>query len=343
MRLFLRAQLSAAWLIVCSIHTYAQNIGTSFDVQGDCNNAQRALLDTFVTETLDLADTALAGIGNFDNDEIIRENLLTYFGAKKTKANQPINTVRNVLDDVQNFLRGNRAAFGGNKPRLYCSSKWWQQRQPSDAAQDINGQPIPDQTIRDLFPTQLGVINGKQQYAYWSDDYKTYLITDDQHGQFYCDQTDNLAVTDDSSNVDPHALILCPSSFQLQVGTHPPRTNALGSTRPTDGQNLNDLQPRTLTFFHEVIHVVRGNQNTQRVGKNPLEYYGCPMALEAGSKDAAYSRKNPDNYVFFTLSYWFWQHRKYADDGSLMDPAGSDRGTKYNFPDCRANPETVPP
>lgn len=141
-----------------------------------------------------------------------------------------------MLNDVRRFLDGRRSASVGGKPRLYCSSKWWQQKQPGDPVQDENGQPIPDESIRDRFGNQLGVVEDKQQYAYWTDEYKAYTIGDNSDGEFNCDNEDNLAVTDDSKDI-----------------------------------RLNELQPRTLTFFHEVMHIVRGVEATTRVIKKPSE------------------------------------------------------------------------
>ena len=58
------------------------------------------------------------------------------------------------------------------------------------------------------------------------------------------------------------ALIMCPSSFELKPGSRPGRTRIIGDTKPNTRQNLDELEPRSLTFLHEVIHVVRGNAAT---------------------------------------------------------------------------------
>ncbi|KAL9032069.1 MAG: hypothetical protein Q9180_006716, partial [Flavoplaca navasiana] len=222
-----------------------------------------------------------------------------------------------MLTDVKSFLHGTKPAFGNSpKPRLYCSSKWWKQKQPGDQAQDASGVPVPNLTVRDKFQGQLGVIEGKQQYAYWSDDYNSYTLGDDTAGEFYCDDPRNTALTDDSEYIRPIALIMCPSSFSLHTGTDHERTPALGTIRPQDGKLLNTLQPRSLTLFHEVIHVVRGVRATTRLSGDPPEWYGCPKIMEYARLDPNGARKNPDNYAFFTLSYWFWKKRRYNANGS---------------------------
>ncbi|KAL9036034.1 MAG: hypothetical protein Q9180_004531 [Flavoplaca navasiana] len=267
--------LGAAWLFMCMSSSLAQDIDTSFDVQGSCTPEQRGLLNQFVIETLELVDTARQGIESVNNDDIMQLNLRTYLGAKQTPNNRDTKTVDKMLRDVRSFLTGALPAFGDNgkgKPKLYCSSKWWQQKQPGDAAQDAEGQPIPDRTIRDDNGKQLGIIKGRQQYAYWTDEYNAYTFGDDTDGEFYCDNEDNLALTDDSPAIRPVALIMCPSSFKIQPGTNLPRTTILGDKRPQAGQEVNKFQPRSLTFFHEVIHVVRGVKATTRFGKIPLEY-----------------------------------------------------------------------
>ncbi|KAL9635893.1 MAG: hypothetical protein Q9204_002447 [Flavoplaca sp. TL-2023a] len=362
--------LGAAWLFMCIFSSLAQDIDTSFDVQGSCTPEQRELLNQFVIETLELVDTARQGIENVHDDEIMQLNLRTYLGAKQTPTNRDTKTVDNLvprgeiqslnlltakanvqtdltnayfiemLRDVRSFLIGALPAFGDNgsgKPRLYCSSKWWQQKQPGDAAQDADGQPIPDRTIRDENGKSLGTIKGKQQYAYWTDDYNAYTFGDDTEGEFYCDDEDNLALTDDSPGIRPIALIMCPSSFKIQPGTNLPRTTILGDKRPQAGQEVNEFQPRTLTFFHEVIHVVRGVKATTRFGKVPLEYYSYPDIITFAGKDPAGSRKNPDNYAFFTLSYWYWQKRQYSRDDDSGDlAADAQPGIKYHFADGTA-------
>ena len=58
------------------------------------------------------------------------------------------------------------------------------------------------------------------------------------------------------------ALIMCPSSFEIKSGSRPGRTRVIGDTKPNTRQNLDELEPRSLTFLHEVIHVVRGNAAT---------------------------------------------------------------------------------
>ncbi|KAL8651233.1 MAG: hypothetical protein Q9226_004789 [Calogaya cf. arnoldii] len=271
---------SAAWLFIFLFRTLAFNIEDSFEVRDSCTVDQRRLLDQFVTETLELVHTALKDFDDFNNgideDKIMEQNLLMYFKAKKTPANKIVDRIENMLHDVKELLEGRGTAYGGGgKPRLYCSSKLWQQKQPGDIAQNPNGDPIPEKTIRDLYGQELGVVDGKQRYAYWSDDYNTYSFGDDTQDEFYCDNENNLAVTDDTDPIRPIYTILCPSSFKIQPGTNPPnppRTTVLGDTRPQDGQSLDNLQPRSLTFFHEVIHVVRGSIATTRTPKRPAEW-----------------------------------------------------------------------
>ena len=85
--------LGATWLFICISSSLAQDIDTSFDVQGSCTPEQRGLLNQFVLETLELVDTALQGIENVKSDDIMQENLRTYLGAKQTPANRDTRTV----------------------------------------------------------------------------------------------------------------------------------------------------------------------------------------------------------------------------------------------------------
>lgn len=74
MRLF--KLLGIGWISAFGLST-AQTIDDSFDVRGDCNTDQRGLLNVFVTETLDLVNTAIDGMGRFraGGDKIMEENL----------------------------------------------------------------------------------------------------------------------------------------------------------------------------------------------------------------------------------------------------------------------------
>ena len=56
---------------------------------------------------------------------------------------------------------------------------------------------------------------------------------------------------------------------------------------------------------------------------------GCAEALQAAAKAKSDALKNPDNYVFFTLGYWYWEKRTYDDN------------IKYKFVNCKAEPNTV--
>lgn len=78
MRFFKRILFGAAWVLAFSL-TAAQTIDDSFDVRGDCNIDQRGLLNNFVTETIDLVNTAIGGMDRFrgGGDRIMQGNLLT--------------------------------------------------------------------------------------------------------------------------------------------------------------------------------------------------------------------------------------------------------------------------
>ena len=177
------------------------------------------------------------------------------------------------MDAVHDYLTG-----GKGKGKLYCTSQWWEQKQPGDLYQDANGNTLPDdkagrQTILRHYPKELKQGNGPTLYPYWSAEYHAYITGTDEEGRFYCDKPDNLAITIDRiSKTAPPALTMCPSSFRLSPSDKiSARTSTLGENRPTDGQNLQDLQSLSLTFLHEIIHVARTVERTTRKG-SPSEY-----------------------------------------------------------------------
>ena len=70
---------------------------------------------------------------------------------------------------------------------------------------------------------------------------------------------------------------------------------------------------------------------------------GLFPAITSAKNDPGFARHNPDNYVYFALSYWFWQNKKYDAQGNTMDANSNQKGTKYNFANGKANAATVPP
>ncbi|KAL8981670.1 MAG: hypothetical protein Q9205_003614 [Flavoplaca limonia] len=260
MQLPRKLSLGAAWLFTCICSSLAQDIDTSFDVQGSCTPEQRGLLNQFVIETLGLVDTALQGSENVMSDDIMQENLRTYLGAKQTPANRDTRTVSrgSLTVDVRHLPEANQdsiaRANGGNK-------------NPGDPALDTGGQQIQDQSIRDRFGNQLGIVDGKQQYAYWTDEYKAYSIDDDADGEVYCESEDN--------------------------------QHSLTTASISDG-------------------------------------------LPNSKADPAESRKNPDNCIFSTLSYWYWPKRRYGNDVESRELAANDqRGITYSFVDGTASDKAV--
>lgn len=111
---------------------------------------------------------------------------------------------------MRDFLTGAQTLPGtGGKPRLYCSSRLWARKDPGDIEQGPDGKRLPDdsegpRTIRRKFTNELsGDIDNRPIIPYWADSYNTYLLWNDQGGQYYCDDPDRLAVTDDSPNFEP--------------------------------------------------------------------------------------------------------------------------------------------
>jgi len=64
-----------------SIVLAAPDIDTSFDVQPDCTQANRDLLNGYVRETLDLVNAAIPGLNNPGSDQVLEEHPKT-FGPK---------------------------------------------------------------------------------------------------------------------------------------------------------------------------------------------------------------------------------------------------------------------
>ena len=195
-----------------------------------------------------------------------------------------------TLSLVKQTLEGRGASIGTigpDKPSLFCNSKWWKLVDFNAPALDANGDPTikmangDTRTVRSFLANRLrGKIDGKAKVVYRTDGrYHAYTIGTRQAGEFFCDQANNLAITDDSDDVDPSAIIMCPQSFQLQPGQWPARTDSLGSKKPIKDQSLDELQSRSVTFLHEMVHLVLGNEETRDKGKEYCKFQISPLAF----------------------------------------------------------------
>jgi hypothetical protein len=54
---------------------------------GACNAAQQTILESWLTDTNTLVNTALAGLPNYNADESLRRNLATWFSIRVTRQN----------------------------------------------------------------------------------------------------------------------------------------------------------------------------------------------------------------------------------------------------------------
>jgi len=187
-----------------------------------------------------------------------------------------------MLTDVRDFLEGNKIPFRSKvKPRLFCSVDWLEQKQVGDTALDPSGKPLKPnkdgspRTIRQVYSRNLR----GTQVPYYSPLYGTYTIADSEGGSHYCEVNNhksNLALADEA--FEPTALVMCPLAFETVLPSPlVARTDSLGSQQPAEGNSLENFQTRSVTFFHEVIHVVRGTGATT-VDTKGKEYCKRPQA-----------------------------------------------------------------
>lgn len=141
-----------------------------------------------------------------------------------------------------------------------------------------------------------------EKYAYWSSDIKDYSILDAKERYAeggFCnagDDVDFFALTIDNLYAD--SITICPDAFTENAEKHESIADGLASAAAKEENDQTPLQntsPRSLTLFHELIHMTSGADATPDTGTKPTQCLGL-----AGPKAVV----NPDSIVFFAWSYY---------------------------------------
>lgn len=90
---------------------------------------------------------------------------------------------------------------------------------------------------------------------------KVHSISEPKWATDFCDDEDQLAITGDfrtdildaSKSKTSQIIIICPQAF-----TKSEYKDKLVKSGIAVGDHINDWQPKSLTFLHELFHVVRG-------------------------------------------------------------------------------------
>lgn len=103
-----------------------------------------------------------------------------------------------------------------------------------------------------------------ERIPYWSADLGQYLVDDDYDGQTFCTVARGANMGTTQHMTTPPTITLCQGSF-----SEPGYSVKLGSKSPLVGQRggrkLTDVLPRSATLYHELFHLVLGNDPTPDV------------------------------------------------------------------------------
>lgn len=116
----------------------------------------------------------------------------------------------------------------------------------------------------------------------------------------------HLAVT--SEFLLPPTVTLCPQSFEGQgrlgsVNMNPLRSSTIPNNPnniPNNAQGLDQILPTSATLFHELFHLVLGNDNTF-LDTDGEEY----NIIKIGKLTASNSVVNPDTYTVMAAAYYY--------------------------------------
>ena len=203
-----------------------------------------------------------------------------------------------TFGNLLGFLQNENEIFKGTlKPRLFCESQSWvvAKNWDTDIAVDVDGNVMKDRqgaelTIAQAFKkSEYKALRRAGKTPYFVSLYSDYIFVFPVEGPEYCNSpadsssATNLGVTWDNLGRPirgtHHKIltVLCPASFDVVErkkggdgkDINPqPRQATLGTQPPSEMGNIKDVQPRSLTFFHESIHVVGSNDETKPTTKD---------------------------------------------------------------------------
>ncbi|EPE31326.1 hypothetical protein GLAREA_12629 [Glarea lozoyensis ATCC 20868] len=246
-----------------------------------------------------------------------------------------LDTVTRSVQSVKDFLEMRNPSLkepqidgSGGKPWLFCNSDWQHETElmfdgdlglPIYAADgvtqgNLRTWPIPDNAnpadpfIDILLKMRQGSAPDWAHYAYWSPDIRDYVIEKASarypgnppswcNGQDMTPEEQRFGLTSVSQLRD--TITICPDAFD-EAKSEPFETIDLtfaSAAARSVRMDLEKTAPRSLTLFHELIHLTSGVENTPDVGTKPTE------CLKNRLRKLDMSR-NPDSIVFFAWSYY---------------------------------------
>jgi hypothetical protein len=142
-----------------------------------------------------------------------------------------------------------KSSIPGGTPWLFCDSSWLEQKSRTDKIEECD-EEVEIQNSEE-YGSQLKA--AKILVPYWSSDLDQYII-DQAYGEGgLCGASGELGVT--QGVTEPKTVTLCPRAFtrtdvQTDFGVD------------AQGKKLSDVLSKSATLFHELFHLVLGNDDT---------------------------------------------------------------------------------
>ncbi|OIW34216.1 hypothetical protein CONLIGDRAFT_214663 [Coniochaeta ligniaria NRRL 30616] len=287
--------------------------------KGGCTEAEKTKLGTWFDESFDMLDESFAALQDYDTNERVQKAATTFFGfqPEMATAEDITEAIKENIGQVSDFMNNDRAS---PKPHIFCNTDFLERKAPTDPVQDIQGEFVPDPKNPDKLLTikaQLKSKISKTKSAYWIELIKVYWISEPKWATGFCDDKTQLAVTGDFNIdiMDPknsktsQIIIICPQAF-----TTSEYKDELYKSGIAVGDHIEAWQPKSLTFLHELFHVVHG----ANMLSGTKEIYGAIACADRAlkAKSASAVRKNPETFAFFSMAMYYLQN-KIIDFSSL--------------------------
>ncbi|KAH7235304.1 hypothetical protein BKA59DRAFT_532490, partial [Fusarium tricinctum] len=272
---------------------------------GGCNYVGESTVNDFLGDSITLAKAGLQLCQDYraQKDEAKR---LADALFKVNMRGGSIDKVEEIYGGVLDFLQGNRKLDDG-EPYLFCHSTWLELQTMSDNYRDEDGDLVYETdkngVERPLKINQVPHMNimkftaGNSQSPYYSLKHHYYIFdgTYPQKQIGYCSAPDALAATQDHTT--PKTLTICPRAWE-----NPNRLRAqillpVPKGQVTKRQSLHDITPGATTLFHELFHLVWGNEATT---PNSGEKYGWSDMRRLNAPNLL---RNPETFAWAAVAY----------------------------------------
>ncbi|KAI1076805.1 hypothetical protein F5B20DRAFT_554661 [Whalleya microplaca] len=307
--------------------------------QGGCGYIGRNNMQNLLQESLDLGLVGVRLVADYRNGVVEARRLLDSF-FKTTTGSLPeaeLDAISNKYNGVSDWIQNDGAIDGGRSnlpPWLFCYHTWLLRRSMSDSAwnydqeeyKDNNGNTVLINSVQDYLTKQLTESTEAERplnqiYPYWSYMHREYFFD-----RFYASGANggfcslrrmgSLAATQHKTATS--TITLCPMSFgatnnfegatiirRRDVAPNPIARDLVTSNQvPNGAQTLKEVLPTSITLFHELFHLVLGNDVTMSAVGEVYEIFdNRPGFEQIIGLEYANAVDNPESYALAAAAY----------------------------------------